>query len=128
MFSKTDRHGAGSKLPSIIGAGMSVTGNLVGDGVIQVEGAVTGDVHCHEVTVGRSAEVRGQIECEMASIHGTVVGEIRAERVTLSASARVTGDIVHEELSIEAGAYVEGQLLRRDAQQARLNLVVGESG
>lgn len=126
MFSRTDRHGAGNGVPSIISADMNVAGNLSGDGVMQIEGTVDGDVRCAEVTIGRSAHVVGQIECDTVHVHGTVTGEIHARSVSLSASARVTGDIQHEELSIEAGAYMEGKLLRRDAQQSRLNLVVGE--
>ncbi len=126
MFSKTDRPGAGSGVPSIISADMNVSGNLSGDGVMQVDGTVEGDIRCAEVTIGRGAQVRGEVECDTVHVHGTVTGEIRARSVSLSASARVTGDIQHEELSIEAGAYMEGKLLRRDAQQSRLNLVVGE--
>ena len=126
MFSKADRHGAGNGVPSIISADLNVAGNLSGDGVMQIDGTVDGDVRCAEVTIGRGAHVVGQIECDTVYVHGTVTGEIRARSVRLSASARVTGDIQHEELSIEAGAYMEGKLLRRDAQQTNLNLVVGE--
>lgn len=126
MFSKTDRHGVGNGVPSIISADMNVSGNLTGDGVMQIDGNVDGDVRCAEVTIGRGAEVRGQIECDAVHVHGTVTGEIRARSVSLSASAHVTGDILHEELAIEAGAFMEGQLLRRDSQQSRLNLVVSE--
>lgn len=128
MFSKTERHGAGNGVPSIVSADMSVSGNLDGDGVMQIEGTVDGDIRCAELTIGKSAQIRGQIECDTVHVHGTVTGEIRARCVSLSASARVTGDIQHEELAIEAGAYMEGQLLRRDAQQSRLNLVVGDGG
>ena len=127
MFSKTDRPMAGNGVPSIISADMSVTGNLSGDGVMQIDGTVEGDIRCAELTLGKSAQVRGEIECDTVHVHGTITGEIRARSVTLSATARVTGDIQHEELSIEAGAYMEAQLLRRDATQSRLNLVVGET-
>lgn len=127
MFSKTDRPVGGSGVPCIISADMAVSGNLVGDGVMQIDGTVEGDIKCAELTLGKTAHVRGQIECETVHVHGTITGEIRARSVMLSATARVTGDIQHEELSIEAGAHMEGQLLRRDATQSKLNLVVGET-
>ncbi|MEP4377442.1 MAG: polymer-forming cytoskeletal protein [Alphaproteobacteria bacterium] len=126
MFSKTDRQGLGNGVPSIISADLSVSGDLSGDGVMQIDGTVNGDIRCAEVTIGQGAQVYGQLECDTVHVHGTVTGEIRARAVSLSSTARVIGDIQHEELSIEAGAYMEGQLLRRDAQQSRLNLVVGE--
>ncbi|MBO6783458.1 MAG: polymer-forming cytoskeletal protein [Alphaproteobacteria bacterium] len=127
MFSKNERPGGGKGIPSIIGTSMRVTGDLDSDGAVQIEGEIDGDVRCVEVTVGPNANVRGQIHAETANIHGNVNGEIRAQKVLLSATAHVTGDIVHEEVSIEAGAFVEGQLLRRDADQSKLNLVVGEN-
>jgi len=71
--------------------------------------------------------VLGNIESEVANIHGTVNGEIRARSVIISSTARVTGDVIHEELTIDAGAYIEGQMMRRDAEQSRLNLVVGDN-
>lgn len=127
MFSKTERGASASCVPSIISNDMSVSGNLTGDGAMQVDGTVEGDIRCAHLTLGKSAQVRGEIECDTVHVHGSVTGEIRARSVTLSATAHVTGDIQHEELSIEAGAYMEGQLLRRDATQSRLNLVVGET-
>lgn len=127
MFSRNDRPGAGSAIPSIIGTSMTVSGDLDSEGAVQIEGTIQGDVRCAEVTVGRAAHVLGNIEAEVANIHGTVKGEIRARSVILSSTARVTGDVIHEELTIDAGAYIEGQMMRRDAEQSRLNLVVGEN-
>ncbi len=127
MFSKTDRPGGGKGIPSIIGTSMKVSGDLNSEGAVQVEGEIEGDIHCAEVTVGPEAHVRGHIHADTANVHGNVNGEIRARKVVLSATARVLGDIVHEELAIEAGAYVEGKMLRRDSEQSNLNLVVGDN-
>ena len=126
MFSKTERTTPGKGVPAIISADTTVSGNLSGDGVMQVDGVVEGDIRCADLTLGQSSRVRGDVECDTVHVHGTITGEIRARSVTLSATARVTGNIQHAQLSIEAGAYVEGQLLRRDAPQSRLNLVVGK--
>ncbi len=126
MFSKNDRTAASGAIPSIIGTSMKVTGDLDSEGAVQIEGVVEGDVRCAEVTVGTGGHVLGQIQAETANINGTVTGEIQARRVVLSATARVTGDILHEELTIEAGGFVEGKMLRRDSDQSRLILVVGE--
>ena len=127
MFSRTDRPGDGNAIPSIIGTSMKVSGDLDSEGAVQIEGTIHGDVRCAEVTVGRTANVLGNIESEVANIHGTVNGEIRARSVIMSSTARVTGDVIHEELTIDAGAYIEGQMMRRDAEQSRLNLVVGDN-
>ena len=128
MFSRTEHRGGAAGPPSIIGADMVVSGDIESAGSVQIEGRVTGDVRGVEVTVGRAAEIRGQIEGEKVEIHGTVTGGIHGASVVLTATARVSGDIVHERVSIEAGAHAQGQLLRRDAQQAHLDLVVGDNG
>jgi cytoskeletal protein CcmA (bactofilin family) len=38
--------------------------------------------------------------------------------IVIAKSAKVRGDIVHETLTIEAGAYVEGQVRRLDTKAA----------
>ena len=106
---------------------MFVSGNLSGEGVMQVDCTVEGDILCAELTLGETAQVRGDIECDTVYVHGTINGEICARSVNLSATARVTGDIQHEELSIEAGAHLEGRLLRREVTRLPVNLVVGET-
>ena len=128
MFSKTNRAGDGvSGLPSIVSKDMTITGNIVSPGTIQIEGKVIGDIECHELTLGEAGEVRGQIKCEVADIHGTVSGELQVTNLSITASATISGDIVHETVSIEAHARVEGHLVRRDSQQTKLNLVSEEN-
>ncbi len=41
---------------------------------------------------------------------GTVNGRVQAKTVRLAESAKVTAGITHETLTIEAGAYFEGQV------------------
>ncbi len=128
MFSKIERSDVPSGLPSIVSKDMTITGNLQSPGTIQVEGKVIGDVECHELTLGEDGEVHGQIKCEIAAIHGSVVGELQVTNLSITASAKISGDIVHEYVSIEAHARVEGKLVRRESQQANLNLVSDEIG
>ena len=124
MFSKTERGGIGpSGLPSIVSKDMTITGNIASPGTIQVEGTVVGDIECHELTLGETGEIRGQVKCEIAQIHGTVNGELQVTTLSIAASATISGDIVHENVSIEAHAHVEGRLVRRESQQTNLNLV-----
>ena len=97
-----------SGVPSIISASLHVVGNLVSEGDIQIDGAVDGDIRTTIVTVGQSAEVKGEIVAESVTIHGRVEGTVRARTVILGKSARVEGDIYQETLAVEAGAHFEG--------------------
>ena len=104
--------------PSIISAGLTVTGNLVSDGDIQIDGVVEGDVTAARLTLGDSARVRGQVSADQVLIRGEVTGAVRARQVELAKTAVVRGDIWHELLSIETGAFVEGMCKHTEKPQA----------
>jgi cytoskeletal protein CcmA (bactofilin family) len=119
MFSKNSKETSSSQavaprstVPSIISADLTVQGNLVSEGEIQLDGAVTGDVTANALTIGQSGAVTGEIDAETIRVHGTVTGQIRAKSVFLAKSARVRGDVVHESLAIEPGALLEGHCKR----------------
>ena len=121
MFSKTDRekrnasaNGAGGvkAAPSIISVNLHIIGNLSTDGEMQVDGSIEGDVTSQAITVGEKASISGEIVADHIEIHGSVSGKIRARKIKLAKTAKVIGDIWHEVLSIESGAYIEGQLKR----------------
>lgn len=101
--------------PSLISADLRISGDLVSSGDIHVEGAVEGDIRSATLTIGEGAEVRGAIQCETVRVCGAVVGQIQAHRVELTRTAKVTGDILHELLSIESGAFIEGNCRRIEA-------------
>jgi cytoskeletal protein CcmA (bactofilin family) len=94
--------------PSIISSDLSINGNLTSGGDIQVDGTVEGDIVSKKLTVSSSATVRGAIEAETVVIAGSVTGQIKARHVTLIKSARVIADVIQERLSIEPGAFFEG--------------------
>jgi cytoskeletal protein CcmA (bactofilin family) len=105
--------------PSIVGEGTRVTGDIAGDGDVQVEGWVDGGVTGRCVSVGINGRVLGKIVAEAAFVSGSVSGGIAAHTVVLTGTARVACDIVQESLTIEAGAQVAGVLERPDKRVAR---------
>ncbi|MGQ0675295.1 MAG: bactofilin family protein [Rhodospirillales bacterium] len=110
--------GAGRKgaAPSIISADLQIVGDMSSSGDLQVDGAVQGDIRTSVLTIGESAQVRGAVYADTVRVCGSVIGQIEAKRVELTRTARVTGDILHEVLSIELGAYLEGNCRRIDDQ------------
>ena len=106
----------GAGVPSIISGDLKITGNLTSSGDIQVDGAVEGDISSRTLTVGEEAHVDGSIVAESVRVCGQVSGEVRATSVTLAKTARVKGDIAHQSLSIEAGAYIEGNIRRLEPE------------
>ena len=50
-----------STVPSIISADLTVTGTLVSNGDIQIDGMVDGDVRSVGLVIGEKAEIHGEI-------------------------------------------------------------------
>lgn len=117
--------------PSILSADLKVTGNLLCDGEVQIDGVVEGDVKCSKLTVGQTGEIKGSVITEVALIRGTVSGQIRAGKVTMTRTSRVSGDVLHESLMIEPGALIEGHCKRIGSMpvehEAQINLIVDQS-
>lgn len=99
---------------SLISADLSVRGDLISPGDLQIDGFVEGDIQCQSLTIGPSATVTGNISAEEVLIRGTLQGDIEARSVTLGKTAHVNGDILHETIAIEAGAVLEGHLKGRN--------------
>ena len=99
---------------SLLSADLTITGNLKTTGDIQVEGTVEGDIRAHLLTVGESANIRGEVVADDIVINGHVQGTVRGLKVRLTSSARVEGDIIHKTIAIESGAQFEGTVQRQD--------------
>jgi len=94
--------------PSIISADLHIVGDLEGDGEIQVEGRVDGNIRCESLTVGESGQVEGKIVVNSLRVLGTITGSVRAHTVSMMETARMIGDVAHQKIEIRAGALVDG--------------------
>lgn len=99
---------------SLIGADLTVLGNLVSEGSIRVDGEVQGDLHANAVVIGERATVTGGIIANDVVVHGNVMGSIRGKKVQLQSTSRVEGDIYHSSLGMEQGSLFEGKSRRSD--------------
>ena len=99
---------------SIIGEDLTITGNIVSKGEVQIAGEVQGDVFCSCLEVGERGRVKGAIVAEEAIIRGRITGSIHALAVTLEPNSHIEGDICHQTLRLEQGSYFEGRSRRAD--------------
>src|SRR5262245_6581439 len=112
--------------PSIISSDLKIKGDLICNGDIQIDGTIEGDVVSRSITVGEGADVRGSVSGEAVRICGAVNGQIKGTTVTLAKTAKVVGDVLHQTLSIEPGAFFEGQCRRIDSSQLGAETRVGK--
>jgi cytoskeletal protein CcmA (bactofilin family) len=101
-------------VPSIISAELIVKGTLISAGDVQVEGKIDGDIRAAGLVIGEKAIVVGDLYAEEAVVRGRVEGSVRARRVQLCATCHVEGNILHEALSVESGAFFEGNCRHTD--------------
>jgi cytoskeletal protein CcmA (bactofilin family) len=96
---------------SLIAPNVTITGDLVSDGEVQLDGAIVGDVRVRRLTIGETGSVEGAIQADAVEVRGRVAGSIAAATVRLHATAHVDGDITQSQLSIDAGAHFQGRSL-----------------
>lgn len=102
-----------SHTPSIISNDVRVTGSLVSQGEVQLDGRIDGDIKAEHVVIGSSGVVEGVVEASSVVVKGKIIGSLNASEVKIENNAHVLGDIFHDTLSIEAGAIIEGSLKQR---------------
>ena len=97
---------------SVIGADLTIVGNLICAGDLKVDGRVDGDITCRTLTLGAEPVINSKVKADTVRICGAFTGEVRARKVILTNTARVQGDLYHEHLEIERGATFEGYVGR----------------
>src|SRR6266566_6571437 len=103
-----------SDAPSVISAELIVKGTLISAGDVQVDGKIDGDIRASGLVIGEKAIIVGDVYAEEAVIRGRVEGSIRARKVQLCSTCHVEGNILHEALSVESGAFFEGNCRHTD--------------
>lgn len=99
--------------PSIISNDLRITGSLVSQGEVQIDGRIDGDIKAEHLVIGTSGVVEGIVEASSVVVKGKIIGSLNASEVKIENNAHVLGDIFHDTLSIEAGAIIEGSLKQR---------------
>jgi len=88
-------HGSGhrdepaTRVVSVIGPELVVTGNLETTGDLQIDGDVQGDVYAARLVIGEQARVVGDLVANEIVIGGAVQGSIRGNSVTFQGGCRV---------------------------------------
>ena len=106
---------------SIIGAGMTVRGDLDANGVVKIEGTVEGNVRAaSQVLVAKDGSVQGDVDTTEAVVGGTVSGAIRArDRVEIQSGASVHGDITTRRIAVAEGGTLNGVIRMDETVVAR---------
>jgi cytoskeletal protein CcmA (bactofilin family) len=97
---------------SVISNSLTLEGGISGEGELQVDGLVRGDVRVGRVTVGETGQIEGSVIAEQVECRGRIIGSITAKQIRLFGTAHVDGDITHEQLAMETGAFFQGRSMK----------------
>ncbi|HYE44654.1 MAG TPA: polymer-forming cytoskeletal protein [Caulobacter sp.] len=100
------------KVASLISSGITIEGGVTGDGELQIDGVVRGDVRVGRLTVGETGHIEGSVYAEATEVRGRIVGSVTAKQVRLYGTSYIDGDITHEQLAMETGAFFQGRSLK----------------
>ena len=137
--SRGGRSGAGGAADAsagevaLIGAGVTIKGDVEAEIDLQIDGNVHGDVRCGTLIVNERALVSGSIVADRVRVAGHVDGGIEATDLAVEASARIKGDISYSRLRVSNGGVFEGTMTHRPlaeepTEAERLKLVNGGGG
>lgn len=111
MFnSKTKAGEAPVGSATIIGAGTTITGDIISSGDIRIDGTLVGNVKSKaRVLIGQDGIVEGDVMGQNADITGKVTGSVKVqELLQLRGKSVVAGEIYTGKLEVEPTASFNG--------------------
>jgi len=99
----------------MIGEGVIITGTIMANSKVIIQGTVDGDIECNSITISKSGNVKGKIKTDSITVEGKTEGEINAEDVLIIKSkGHVSGKVFYGEIQIEEGGKISGEINHRD--------------
>ena len=98
------------KIETVIGANCRLSGSLVSDGGVRIEGVFEGQIQTTgNLIIAETAKVYAEVQAQNVVISGALKGNINANRVEISETGKHWGDMVVNSLLLNEGAYHRGQ-------------------
>ena len=96
---------------TVIAKDLIVTGQLRGEGVVQIEGTVEGEVNLKGyVIVTPTGRVKGPVEADVIRVAGQVEGNLVShDHVQLERTGTINGDVTTVSFVIENGGRLNGR-------------------
>ncbi len=96
---------------TVIGTGVKLTGKLVSDSDIIIDGQLTGEItSTGDVTIGINAKIKADVRGANVTVVGSLTGNIVASgEITIRETGHVDGDITAAGLAITSGGVFSGR-------------------
>src|SRR5438093_1523825 len=94
-----------NKSQSVISNEVEITGTIRSSGSLQIDGKLEGELHCGgDAVIGKSANIKGNLAVNSATIEGEIDGEIALDVGRLAddgKSANIKGNLAVNSATIE---------------------------
>lgn len=110
-------NGKSTGIDTLIGVGMQVTGDILCQGTLRVQGTILGNVHCDRgeadaLVVDPTGAVTGEVHAANVDVRGRVTGPVHSMRqVEVHEGGIVLGDISFRTMAMHPGGIAEGLLI-----------------
>jgi cytoskeletal protein CcmA (bactofilin family) len=103
---------------TVLGRGVFVRGSVRGEGDLEIQGRVEGEVDVDgEVVVAEGALVKADVSARRIVVRGAIAGALSArEAVRLEEGARLVGDVRAPSFALAEGALMRGQVSSGDEE------------
>ena len=95
---------------SVLNEGVAIHGDWTSDGVVEFGGSLVGDLTAEVLIISKTGKVSGNMRAKTVTIEGQLDGNVSATKVIIKPSASLKADIVAQDITIDAGAVIEGYL------------------
>ena len=97
---------------TIITAGTLITGEIHGQGDLNLEGQLTGNIEIEGLLfVGEKGSFNGEATAENMIIEGRIEGQIKANtKIEIRGSGHIQGNIICQQIVIAEGAFLDGKV------------------
>lgn len=107
----------GQAVDTLIGAHVTIRGDVQFSGGLYVEGRIVGKVTAVEgehavLMLAEQGRIEGEVRAPVVLVNGRLDGDVHAsDRIELAAKARVLGNVHYRVVEMNAGAQLSGRLV-----------------
>ena len=115
----------GQGVDTLIGAHVTIRGDVHFSGGLYVEGRIVGKVVAEDeravLMLAEQGSIEGEVRAPVVMINGRMDGNVHAgDRVELADKARVQGDVHYRVVEMNAGAQLTGRLVHAESNVTAL--------
>lgn len=104
---------------SYLAPDLVVRGRIQCSGVVEIDGAMQGDIQAETLVVGPQGRISAAIDANTALVGGKVDGVLKSRTVTFAQGCDFNGEVQYEALGVEPEASVQGVLVPVVGSNAR---------